>query len=63
MFTKISDNEILEFQVSPEDNGKVIKCKVKMPTLDAFELSEHLSIQVLCKYNNFFVTFYFNLIH
>ena len=50
LFTKIADNEVLEFQATPDDHGKVLKCKVNMPTLDAFELSEHVSIQVLCKW-------------
>ena len=49
LFTKISDNEMLEFQAMPEDHGKVLKCKIKMATLDTFELSELFSIQVLCK--------------
>lgn len=50
LFTKIADNEVLEFQAMPDDHGKVLKCKVNMPTLDTFELSEHVSIQVLCKW-------------
>lgn len=53
LFAKISDNEVLEFQAMPDDHGKVLKCKVKMPSLDTFELSEHVSIQVLCKCSSF----------
>lgn len=49
LFTKLSDNEVLEFRVSPDDHGKVLKCKVKMDSLDTFELTEHVAIQVLCK--------------